>query len=321
MTATVALALLAAAGSTAASRLLRQARWLDRSPVVGIVLWQALSVSVLSAALLAGASLALPAVPLTTDLAELLSACASALRAQYSTPGGAAASAAGSVLVVAVVSRVGYCLVSGLADAGRQRRRQRAALLLVGRPHERSGALVVDHAAAAAYCLPGRRGHVVLTSAAVAALDRDQLAAVLAHEHAHLRARHHLVLAASGSLARAFPWLPVFRDGHEALTRLVEMHADDVAARRHERRVIATALVRLAEFPTPAATLAAGGSTALARVRRMAGPSQPLGLAGAAFAALTALLLVGAPAAIAVAPAAAAAAADVCYVDLGTGVH
>ena len=45
--------------------------------------------------------------------------------------------------------------------------------------------------------------------------------AVLAHEQAHLRGRHHLVLAAGRILRRAFPWVPAFRWAYEEVTRLV----------------------------------------------------------------------------------------------------
>jgi hypothetical protein len=61
------------------------------------------------------------------------------------------------------------------------------ALTLIARPHLHYDALVVDHGAAAAYCLPGRVRQVVLTSAALSALDHNQLLGVLAHEQAHLR--------------------------------------------------------------------------------------------------------------------------------------
>ena len=50
---------------------------------------------------------------------------------------------------------------------------------------------------------------VVLTSAAVEALDDTQLAAVLAHERAHQRGRHHLLVSLAGSLAAAFPRVPM----------------------------------------------------------------------------------------------------------------
>ena len=122
---------------------------------------------------LAGAALALPAVPASANLAELISACAMALHAQYATPGGAALSGAGAVLAVTVLGRVGYCLAAGLLTARRERRRQLQALALVARRHAGCDALIMESPAVIAYCLPGRRQQVVLTTAALAVLDDD----------------------------------------------------------------------------------------------------------------------------------------------------
>jgi Zn-dependent protease with chaperone function len=315
VTAPITLAVFAVLVATLGPRLLGQSAWLDRSPRLGIFSWQALSFSVVAAVVLAGAALALPAVPFSADIAQLLSACAMALRAQYATPGGAALSATGAALAVTVLARAGYCLTAGLVTAVRERRRQLNALTLVARRHEGCDALVVDHSVAAAYCLPGRRKQVVLTTGALAALDHDQLAAVLAHERAHLRGRHDLVLAAAAALQRAFPRVPVFQDAHGELARLVEMLADDVAARRNDRLTIATALVQLAEASTPIAALGAGGSTSLARVRRLVAPAQPLGATRSVLAAVAAAAVLATPAAVVAAPAVVAATADLCPID------
>lgn len=312
MTAPITLGVFAVLAATLGPQLLRRSCWPDRSPRLGIVAWQVLTGSVVLAVVMAGAALALPAVPFSVNLAELLSACAMALRAQYATPGGAALSATGAVLALAVVARVGYCLVAGLVTAGRERHRQLQALALVARRHKTCDALVVDHHAPAAYCLPGRRQQVVLTTAALAALDDDQLAAVMAHEQAHLRGRHHLVPAAAAALERAFPRITAFRVAHGELARLVEMLADDVAVRGNDRLTVATALVRLAEASTPAAALGAGGSTSLARVRRLVAPAQPLGLARSALTALATAAVFATPIAVATAPAVIAATADLC---------
>jgi Zn-dependent protease with chaperone function len=315
MTAPITLVALAVLLATAGRAALLRTAWLDRSPRLGIVAWQSLSASALVAVVLAGAALALPAVPLSTDVAVLVSACASALRQQYSTPAGAAASGAGALVAVAVLARTGYCLVTALVVSSRERWRQLHSLDLTARRHAASGALVVEHSAPAAYCLPGRRREVVLTTAALSALRDDELAAVLAHEEAHLRGRHHLVLAAAAALRRAFPGVPLFRDAQAELIRLVEMAADDAATRRHERLSVATALVRLAEASAPAAALGAGGSTSLLRVQRLAAPAQPLGRARSALALAGAAAVLALPVVVATAPAIVAATADLCPVS------
>lgn len=316
MSAPLILVVLAVLGATLAPRFLARSPWCERSPRLGIAAWQALSFAVIAAVVLAGAALALPAVPLSVNVAELLSACVTALRAQYATPGGAAVSATGALLAVTVLARTGYCLAAGLVATSRQRWRQVDALSLVARRHEPSGALLVDHSAALVYCLPGRHQQVVLTTGALAALDRDQLAAVLAHERAHLGGRHDLVLAAAAALLRAFPRIPVFQHAHRELARLVEMLADDVAARRNDRLTIATALVHLAEASAPATALGAGGSTSLARVRRLVAPAQPLGATRSVLAGLATAVLLSTPVAVVAFPAVLAATSGLCPIEL-----
>lgn len=311
---TVALALLGYALllGTAGANALARADWVERSPRLGIAGWQALSVSVLLAVALGGATLMIPTVQLGQGLADLLQACGAAVRAQYATPGGAAVSTLGGVLVVGTLSRAVYCLARELTLTSRGRRRHLDVLALIGRPEPELGVVIVEHGTAVAYCLPGRGRQVVLTSAAVAALDADQLAAVLAHERAHLRGRHHLVLAGARGLQRAFPVLPCFSLAQVAVARLVEMLADDEATRRCSRLTVATALVALAGSPVPSPALSAGGPTASARVQRLAAPARPLGLMGTGIAALFLAAAFVAPVAVSVAPAVAVAASDYC---------
>lgn len=319
MIAPIALFAFVALGATILPRLLRGGGWADRSPVPAILVWQALSSSVVLALLLAGAALSLPAFPLSTSLAELLQACGAALRAQYSTPGGIAASMVGVLIVLSVIGRLAFCATNALTKAREQRRAHLAVLAMTATRGLGDNTFLLDHGVAAVYCVPGRSSHIVLTSAALDALEEDELRAALAHERAHLQARHQLVLVWSAVLERAFPGVPLFRVAHVELSRLVEMHADDLAARGSDRRAVASALVRLAEASTPAAALGAGGATALARVRRMVADPHPLGAVRSVLTVLGALALFAAPAAIVAAPAAAAATAEWCPIEFGDG--
>ncbi|WP_051441480.1 M56 family metallopeptidase [Arthrobacter sp. H14] len=307
MTAPIALIVFVLAAVIFGPRLLRRLDWLSRAPRMGILAWQALSASVVLAVVLAGLSLAVPAIPWTTDVAALIEACAMALRAHYSTPGGAAVSATGAVLALAVIIRVGYCLFRGLLTSHRTKKHQLNALVMVAQRHQGSEALVVDHPSAAAYCLPGRHRTVVFTTAALEALDKDQFAAVLAHERAHLRGHHHLILAAAEALQRSFPRLGAFRTAHTEVSGLVEMLADDNAVRSNDRFTVATALVRLAERgAAPSTALSAGGDTALFRVRRLVAPANPLGPARTMAAVLATTAVIILPLLILAAPAATA---------------
>ncbi|TNB75649.1 M56 family metallopeptidase [Arthrobacter sp. BB-1] len=316
MIAPVFLILLAVVLAVFGPMVLKRSTWLERSPWVGIAAWQALSISLVSTVVLAGLSLAVPVIPWTTDLAQLVRACAMALLEQYSTPGGAIVSTTGLVGAAAVLARVAYSLVSGLTTAARSRTRQLEALAMIASPHENLDALVIEHAAPAAYCLPGRNSQIVLTSAALSALDPKQLDAVLAHERAHLHGRHHLILAAADALLHAFPGITAFRDARAALGRLVEMMADDDAAASSDRLTVATALVRLAERSmTPAAALGAGSESALNRVRRLLSPARPLGMGRTAVATTATGALLALPIFFAIVPAAAAGTMPPCPVD------
>ncbi|MCZ0990940.1 hypothetical protein O1M54_44925 [Streptomyces diastatochromogenes] len=70
---------------TLAPRLLGRARWTERAPRLGIVAWQALGVSALASAVMAGLALTVPTVRVSADLAQLLQACVMALTAQYAS--------------------------------------------------------------------------------------------------------------------------------------------------------------------------------------------------------------------------------------------
>ncbi|OXY92411.1 M56 family metallopeptidase [Streptomyces diastatochromogenes] len=291
---------------TLAPRLLGRARWTERAPRLGIVAWQALGVSALASAVMAGLALTVPTVRVSADLAQLLQACVMALTAQYASPGGAAAGAAGAVLALAVLGRAAWCAGAAVLRIRRERQEHREVLDMVGRADPVRGVVVLDHDEPAAYCLPGRHRRTVITTGALRTLDDDRLDAVLAHERAHQAERHDAVLAWAQTLARAFPRVPLFRTAETEIARLVEMRADDVAAARSGRLTTAAALLVVAGGRAPAAAMAAGGSTAARRVHRLIEPHQPLGrvriaagsLAAAVVLALP-LLVVGGPAAVA----------------------
>jgi Zn-dependent protease with chaperone function len=152
------------------------------------------------------------------------------------------------------------------------------AARITGHPVEgRTAAFVLDAKRPAVYCLPGRPPTIVVTTGALDVLDPQQLTAVLAHERAHLAGRHHLLLAITRSLAAVAPAVPLFARGASEVTRLAEMRADDVAARRGGRRPLLTALLAMsagvAVAQVPGAWLAATGGVVTSRARRLADPT------------------------------------------------
>lgn len=137
------------------------------------------------------------------------------------------------------------------------------------------GTLVVDSDRRGVYCLAGRPHTIVITRAALDALDDAQLSAVLAHERAHLRGRHHQVLALTRALSTLFPRVRLFTHGADDVARLLEMRADDVAARRHSPDTVVDALLALSlptPTVTPAAALSAAGLAVTQRVERLLFP-------------------------------------------------
>jgi Zn-dependent protease with chaperone function len=307
---TVALVLVAYAACVGmlGPRVLARAGWSARAPLLAIVTYLAAGWSVVAAVGLAGLTLAVHATVLGGDLSQLIGACVHRLRATYGTPGGATVAGLGLTMAGAVAARTALTATTHLRAAGRQALRHAQTARLVGRPEPALGAVLVEHAQPAAYCVAGRQPTVILTTGAVQALDPGQLDAVLAHERAHLAGRHHRLLALARIGREVLPFLPLMRDAEQQVARLVELHADDAATRARDPRLLATALVVLATAAGPAPALAAGATDSVQRIHRLLGPAEPLGRArrqllraAAAALAVTPVLLALTPAVIALA--------------------
>jgi beta-lactamase regulating signal transducer with metallopeptidase domain len=142
-----------------------------------------------------------------------------------------------------------------------QRRRHHEALqFVVHASGEQDDVCVLDHPLPVVYCVPAPTRPIVVSSGALDQLEDGELQAVLAHERAHLRHRHHVLLTVVDALAASLAWLPTFRAARRHLPLLLEMTADEIAARRWGRRAVAGALRKLTIAPRPAGGLAAGGS-------------------------------------------------------------
>jgi Zn-dependent protease with chaperone function len=293
---------------TLGSRLLGRSRWTARAPLLAIVTYLTAGWSVVAALGLAGLTLAVHATALGGGLSDLIGACVLRLRETYSTPGGATVAGLGLTLAGAVAARTVLTAMTHLRAAGRQALTHAQTARLVGRPEPTLGAVLVEHSEPVAYCVAGRHPTVILSTGTLQALDPAQLAAVLAHERAHLTGRHHRLLALARIGSLVLPVLPLMRDTDAQVARLVEMHADDTAARASDPRSLATALVVLATGASPAPALAAAATDAVQRIHRLLRPAEPLSAARrrllratAASLALTPVLLALAPALLALA--------------------
>lgn len=303
-----ALLLYAAVAGLAGPRLARRAAWPDQAPMLAIACYLAAAWSVIAAIGLAGLTLAVHGTVLGGGLSDLIGACVRRLRGAYATPGGAAAALAGVSLAAAVLLRAVVTASVRLGAVRQEALRHARTARLVGRELPALGATVLDHPQPVAYCLGGRQPTVVLTTGALRVLDPGQLAAVLAHERAHLASRHHLLITLARVSRLVFPFVPLLRAADGEVARLAELHADDTAARACDSGPLAAALVILATGGTVAPAMAAASIDVVQRVSRLLQPGEPLPRrhrlllrAGVAALALAPLLLALAPALIALA--------------------
>lgn len=123
-----------------------------------------------------------------------------------------------------------------------------------------------------AYALPGHE-RAVLSEGTLDALDDDQLGAVLSHEAAHQRERHHLVLGVLRALRTVLGAVPLIATAAPAVAAYAEMAADDAARRSHGTRTFAKALLVLSGSDPvgPRTALHAAGGDLTLRVQRLAG--------------------------------------------------
>lgn len=226
---------------------------LRHTPVPAMLLWQSTALAAVLAAV--GAGLSLVTHRLWAGDVGAVDVLLAAL--------------AGGVTVVVV----GRLLLSGHRTGTtlrRLRRRHREQVDLLARvDHEilQQGILVLDHEVPVAYCVPGMSGsRIVVSRSTLTRLAPAELAAVVAHERSHLRARHDLVLEAFTVLHRAFPRWVSSRAAHHEVQVLVEVLADRAAVRRGDRRALASALLTLAGSRAPGGALGAAGTGLAERV-------------------------------------------------------
>ena len=294
-----ALLAVVAVGSVAAVPVLVRASWPRRSPAAAILLWQALGLAGGTAAVgtlllvaepgdgggVAGALQSLRTVMHDTDVLLIVARLA--------------AMTAG----VALFTLLCWVLAAATVTVTYARRRQLALLALLAHGDPKvPGALVLDHPAAAAYCVPGLRSKIVVSAGALKLLGPAELAAVLAHERAHLRERHDLVLLPFTALRAAFPWSHTCTEAYREVAMLVEMLADDRALRARPARELVSALVRVGTAGQVSvgtlAALAGSDGEVTARVHRLLQPRHPLPVPAVAGICLGSALLAAAPVAL-----------------------
>lgn len=268
---------------------LARASWPLRAPRAAVVLWQAVAVAAVLSAFSAGISIASrlfvpgPDGRPTTVLGEIDHLGVGLWTAYVIV--------LGLTLVVGVRLAVAVIRVAIATRRRRAHHRMLVDILDVSQSSGRGPLRVLDVAQPLAYCLPGVRSRVVVSEGALNSLDPDEVAAVLTHERAHLRARHDLVLEAFTAVHAAFPRFVRSASALDAVRLLIEFLADDAAVRAAGPTPLARALVACASGRAPAGAMAAGGPTTVTRVRRLAGRPNSTPLAAAAYLAAVAVLV------------------------------
>ncbi|QLJ03237.1 M56 family metallopeptidase [Streptomyces sp. NEAU-sy36] len=132
---------------------------------------------------------------------------------------------------------------------------------------------VLDDEVPQAFALPGAPGRIVVSRGMLRCLGDDERAALLAHERAHLRGRHHLYLALWRLTAAVTPLLrPLADAGGFVLERWAD---EDAATHVGSRTVVARAVGRAALASAAAhrqRQLAATGGAVPQRVRALLAP-------------------------------------------------
>lgn len=223
------------------ARLVR-ARWTALAPRAAIVLWQAIGLAFGVAVL--GACFELACSPsdgvgLWARITDLVGALVANRPAHALTPGQLFGLTAGLLIATPLFTAVAPRAVRFV----RAHDHHRMLVDLVGDEWVgTTNVLVLEHPQAIAYSLAGMHSRVVVSSGAIEALSDDEILAVLAHERAHLHARHDLVLLPFRSLSSVLPASEVLAAVNRHVRGLIEMAADDCARRECEPGALASPL-------------------------------------------------------------------------------
>ncbi|MFZ0903099.1 MAG: SHOCT domain-containing protein [Mycobacterium sp.] len=272
----VGLLLYSMAMLVAAPPLLRAMTRSGNAPRLGVVTWLSAIGTVVGSWVATSVMVIVEGISHWTHPRTVAASCLARLQHTMSGDAGIAPqitllAIAAAVTVAAAI--IGVRLATAVLGMRARAHEHARAVRLVGHRTGEADVVMVEAAKAAAYCVEGRPPAIVVTSAARAALDDRQLAAVLAHERAHLAGHHAVIVSVLRALAAVFPRLSLITEGAQEVSRLLEMCADDVAVRRHSSRALLSGLITLCTA-APAEALAAADLAVLARAERLARPPQ-----------------------------------------------
>jgi len=246
----VALVVGALLAATATPAVLNSSRMHRVAPGVGLSMWLS---SMLSVGIFALASVVIAAWPQHAPFGGLVGAALGCVALVAHT----VTSWADELIAVAAVVVVAWCVVRAawvtrgqLSDAGRGAAQHTDVLRLVATHDATVGAVWLEHPTPMAYSVQGRPGIVVATTGLRSSLSPREVAAVLAHERAHLAGRHHRIVALTAALARALPAVPLFARAPAEVRTLVELCADRAAMRATDPTTVRSALSKVVSAST-----------------------------------------------------------------------
>lgn len=128
---------------------------------------------------------------------------------------------------------------------------------------------LISSSEAFAFSLSGREGGITISTGTLERLSREELEAVLRHEHAHLSQSHHVITFLNNAFGKYLHWIPLVSQIVNVLPHYLEICADD-AARRHTGTIpLVGALLKLSK-----PMVAAEDGSPLLSALHMAGPQR-----------------------------------------------
>ncbi|MEC3974401.1 M56 family metallopeptidase [Amycolatopsis sp. H20-H5] len=184
----------------------------------------------------------------------------------------------GGLLLVSLALRFAVIIVQGTRRQARTRTEYLSTLRVSARFDPRSPTVWwLDHDKPLAFSVAHRRGIIVATDGLARHLATAEVAAVLAHEYAHLRGRHHLLISWVDALSQALPVIPLFRRSPAAMRELVELTADVAAARECGSDILRSALAGVGRHSAPDDALAMARDAVSLRLARLTRTKSPSG--------------------------------------------
>jgi Zn-dependent protease with chaperone function len=283
-----------------ASRAFSRADWPRRDPVGALLMWQAIGLA--GGLSLIGSGVVFGLSPLGSNLAEAVPALARGWSVGRWPAGLDAVHFVALAAAVFVGGRLLWVLTTVSLRTLRARRRHRDLLDVLATPWpDAPGTRVLDHPLPVAYCLPGRSSRLVVSAGVLEALEPEGVWAVLAHERAHLRERHDLVVLPFVAWGATAPFVRGMVCAQLAVAALIEMRADDVAACRSEPHQLVGAL-RTVGGSAPAAALTSFTDALDARIERISSHPTLLSRPRKVLVRLSAIALVAVPTVLLLAP-------------------